>query len=50
MRARAEFLEKAGFVQEGVARRHLKINGVWQDHLLFALLEDDPRVEARCSS
>jgi [ribosomal protein S5]-alanine N-acetyltransferase len=42
-------LEKAGFVQEGVARRHLKINGVWQDHLLFALLEDDRRVEARFS-
>ncbi|RMF06486.1 MAG: 30S ribosomal protein S5 alanine N-acetyltransferase, partial [Alphaproteobacteria bacterium] len=25
----------------GLARRYLKINGRWQDHLLYALLEDD---------
>lgn len=37
-------LEKTGFQKEGVARRYLKINGLWQDHLLFALLEDDPRM------
>ncbi|MDP2622086.1 MAG: GNAT family protein [Hyphomicrobiales bacterium] len=36
-------LEKAGFSREGVARRYLRINGAWQDHLLFALMEDDPR-------
>ena len=36
-------LEKAGFKREGVARRYLKINGVWQDHDLFALLQDDAR-------
>lgn len=36
-------LEKAGFVCEGRARRYLKINGQWQDHDLFALLQDDPR-------
>jgi ribosomal-protein-alanine N-acetyltransferase len=35
-------LKKAGFAQEGYARQYLKINGVWQDHLLFALLESDP--------
>lgn len=34
-------LEKAGFVREGYARRYLCINGVWQDHLLFARLADD---------
>ncbi len=34
-------LEKAGFRREGTARRYLKINGLWQDHLLFALLQDD---------
>ena len=34
-------LEKAGFKREGMARRYLKINGVWQDHDLFALLQDD---------
>jgi ribosomal-protein-alanine N-acetyltransferase len=37
-------LLKAGFRQEGVARRYLLINGEWQDHVLFALLaEDVPR-------
>jgi ribosomal-protein-alanine N-acetyltransferase len=29
-------LEKAGFTQEGLLKSYLKINGVWQDHLLFA--------------
>ena len=36
-------LEKSGFLREGVARRYLKINGSWQDHVLFALTEDDRR-------
>lgn len=31
-------LRKTGFEQEGYARGYLKINGVWQDHLLFARL------------
>ncbi len=31
-------LLKAGFCEEGRARAFLKINGEWQDHLLFALL------------
>jgi ribosomal-protein-alanine N-acetyltransferase len=35
-------LLNAGFTQEGYARKYLKINGEWQDHLLFALVEDDP--------
>jgi [ribosomal protein S5]-alanine N-acetyltransferase len=34
-------LEKTGFRREGTARRYLKINGVWQDHILFALLQED---------
>jgi [ribosomal protein S5]-alanine N-acetyltransferase len=34
-------LESNRFVREGVARRYLKINGTWQDHLLFARLEED---------
>lgn len=34
-------LEKAGFRREGLARKYLKINGAWQDHLLFASLSDD---------
>jgi len=33
-------LEKTGFVREGYAREYLCINGVWQDHLLYAQLRD----------
>jgi ribosomal-protein-alanine N-acetyltransferase len=32
-----------GFQEEGLARSYLKINGAWRDHILFALLADDPR-------
>ncbi len=38
-------LKKVGFRKEGFARRYLKINGVWQDHILFGLLESDTRIE-----
>lgn len=34
-------LTKMGFEREGYARRYLKINGKWQDHILFARLVDD---------
>jgi [ribosomal protein S5]-alanine N-acetyltransferase len=34
-------LEKAGFTREGYARSYLCINGIWQDHLLYARLKDD---------
>ena len=37
-------LLKVGFRQEGYARQYLRINGKWQDHLLFELLRDDPRL------
>jgi ribosomal-protein-alanine N-acetyltransferase len=36
-------LEKNGFVREGYAREYLCINGIWQDHLLFARLKDVPK-------
>lgn len=36
-------LEKAGFQREGLLRSFLKINGVWQDHSLYALIADDRR-------
>jgi len=39
----ARVLEKSGFRREGTARRYLKINDVWQDHDLYALLHDDAR-------
>lgn len=34
-------LKKAGFQREGFARKYLRINGQWEDHLLFAMLRDD---------
>ena len=36
-------LRRTGFTEEGFARGYLKINGVWQDHVLFAMLAGDPR-------
>ena len=39
-----KLLEKVGFQREGIARRYLKINSIWRDHILFALLSDDPRL------
>jgi [ribosomal protein S5]-alanine N-acetyltransferase len=33
-------LENTGFVREGYAREYLCIDGVWQDHLLYARLKD----------
>jgi ribosomal-protein-alanine N-acetyltransferase len=36
-------LENVGFTREGFARRYLLIDGRWQDHVLFAMLGDDPR-------
>lgn len=40
--ASIRLLERAGFTREGYARAYLRINGAWQDHLLYALLESDP--------
>jgi ribosomal-protein-alanine N-acetyltransferase len=34
-------LEGAGFRHEGLARHYLKINGSWQDHVLYALVDED---------
>ena len=34
-------LEKLNFKNEGVLRKAMKINNVWEDHLLFALLNSD---------
>jgi ribosomal-protein-alanine N-acetyltransferase len=36
-------LAKSGFIQEGLARQYLRINGIWQDHVFFAILRADPR-------
>ncbi len=34
-------LERNGFQREGLARRYLKIDGAWRDHVLYALLDED---------
>ena len=39
--ASVRLLEKTGFRREGYARDYLCINGIWQDHLLYARLKDD---------
>ena len=41
--ASVSLLEKTGFVREGYAREYLCINGLWQDHLLYARLKDAKR-------
>ena len=40
--ASMRLLEKVGFRREGLARGLVCINGRWQDHIVFALLSDDP--------
>jgi [ribosomal protein S5]-alanine N-acetyltransferase len=42
--ASVRLLERTGFTREGFAREYLCINGVWQDHLLYALLKNDARL------
>lgn len=36
-------LEGCGFTREGFARQYLKINGRWEDHILFGFVEGDAR-------
>ena len=35
--------EKVGFRREGVAQRYIQINGVWEDHVLFAMTSEEFR-------
>jgi ribosomal-protein-alanine N-acetyltransferase len=39
--ASIRLLENTGFSREGYAREYLCINGLWQDHVLFARLASD---------
>ncbi|MEQ9814156.1 MAG: GNAT family protein [Azospirillaceae bacterium] len=34
-------LTRVGFSEEGFARNYLRINGQWQDHVLFGLVRED---------
>jgi len=36
-----KLLEKIGFKNEGVLRKAMKINNIWEDHILYALLNSD---------
>jgi ribosomal-protein-alanine N-acetyltransferase len=38
-KASISLLETTGFLREGYAREYLCINGMWQDHLLYARLD-----------
>lgn len=40
-------LEKNGFRPEGIARKYLKINGIYQDHQIYAVLAEDLENELR---
>lgn len=40
-RASQRVLEKAGYRQEGLARRYLCIAGAWDDHLLYAVTVEE---------
>lgn len=42
--ASVRLLERTGFRREGYARAYLCIDGLWQDHLLYAQLRTDPRI------
>ena len=39
-KASLRVVEKNGFVSEGLARRYLKINGVWEDHIHMVKLNE----------
>ena len=41
--ASVHLLERTGFVREGYARAYLCINGIWQDHLLYAQVRPEER-------
>ncbi|HEV2001010.1 MAG TPA: GNAT family protein [Xanthobacteraceae bacterium] len=45
--ASVRLLEKLNFVREGYAREYLCIAGIWQDHLMYAHLADDPVLTPR---
>lgn len=42
-KASIRVLQHTGFLREGVARSFLKINGRWEDHIIFARLAADPQ-------
>jgi ribosomal-protein-alanine N-acetyltransferase len=45
--ASRRLLEATAFVLEGRARRYLRINNFWRDHLLFAITSDEFAISGR---
>lgn len=45
-----ELVEKLGFTKEGFSANYLKINGRWENHLRFALLNHELELDERGSS
>ena len=37
----ARLLQSLGFAEEGLAKKYLQINGAWQDHRLFGLINEN---------
>jgi len=38
--ASLKVVQKLGFISEGVARKYLQINGIWEDHIHMVLLNE----------
>jgi len=38
-------VKKCGFVNEGMAKKYLKINGIWEDHIHMVILNDKLEME-----
>jgi len=34
-------VEKSGFINEGLSKKYLKINGVWEDHIHMVILNEE---------
>lgn len=39
-KASRRLVEKAGFEEEGLSKKYLKINGVWEDHCHYVILNE----------
>lgn len=33
-------VSKLGFTNEGIAKKLIKVNGIWEDHIRWALIND----------
>ena len=40
-KASLRVLEKCGFVNEGISRKYLKINDIWEDHIHMVLINEN---------